>query len=230
MNISIVIPCYNEAATIEPLVKALLSVPLPRRQVIIVDDASTDGTRQILRDIETHVDRVIYHQVNQGKGAALRTGFAAATGDIVVIQDADLEYDCRDIPSLIQPIIDGKADVVYGSRFLAQGAAEWITWRQKAANRLLTATSNLFTGLALSDMETCYKAIRRDVVQRLTIEEKGFGCEPEITAKLAGFGCRICEVPISYHPRGYEAGKKIRPADGLHALWCIAKYSRRRSS
>jgi glycosyltransferase involved in cell wall biosynthesis len=224
MKVTIVIPCYNEEATIEPLIRALLDVPLPGRQIVVVDDGSTDATRRILHDrIEQHVDCVIYHQSNQGKGAALSTGFAAATGDIVVIQDADMEYDCRDIPSLVQPIVEGRADAVYGSRFLAPDRSAWLNWRHKSANRLLTAASNLFTGLALSDMETCYKAMRCQIARRLDLKERGFGCEPEITAKLARLGCRIAEVPISYVPRPFEAGKKITHADGVRALWCIAR-------
>ena len=226
MKISIVIPCFNEANTIEYLVQAVLSAPLTNREIIIVDDYSTDSTREILRTkIDGLVDKIIYHESNQGKGAALRTGFSNVTGDVVIIQDADLEYNPQEYPELLKPILDGKADVVYGSRF--QGGKEHRViyfWHYKG-NQFLTLLSNMFTNLNLTDMETCYKAFRIDILKKIKIQENRFGFEPEITAKIAQLGCRIYEVGISYSGRTYDEGKKNSWKNGLRAIWCILKYN-----
>jgi glycosyltransferase involved in cell wall biosynthesis len=226
MKVSIVIPCFNEANTIEHLVKSVLSVPLTNREIIIVDDYSTDSTRDILRTkLDALVDKVIYHGRNQGKGAALRTGFSNVTGDVVIIQDADLEYNPQEYPELLKPILDGRADVVYGSRF--QGSKEHRViyfWHYKG-NQFLTLLSNMFTNLNLTDMETCYKVFRFDILKKIKIQENRFGFEPEITAKIAQLGCRIYEVGISYSGRTYAEGKKISWKDGLRAIWCVLKYN-----
>ena len=226
MKVSIVIPCFNEANTIEYLVQAVLSAPLTNREIIIVDDYSTDSTREILRTkIDGLVDKIIYHESNQGKGAALRTGFSNVTGDVVIIQDADLEYNPQEYPELLKPILDGKADVVYGSRF--QGGKEHRViyfWHYKG-NQFLTLLSNMFTNLNLTDMETCYKVFRIDILKKIKIQENRFGFEPEITAKIAQLGCRIYEVGISYSGRTYDEGKKISWKDGLRAIWYILKYN-----
>ena len=226
MKISIVIPCFNEANTIEYLVQAVLSAPLTNREIIIVDDYSTDSTREILRTkIDGLVDKIIYHESNQGKGAALRTGFSNVTGDVVIIQDADLEYNPQEYPELLKPILDGKADVVYGSRF--QGGKEHRViyfWHYKG-NQFLTLLSNMFTNLNLTDMETCYKVFRIDILKKIKIQENRFGFEPEITAKIAQLGCRIYEVGISYSGRTYDEGKKNSWKNGLRAIWCILKYN-----
>ena len=226
MKISIVIPCFNEANTIEYLVQAVLSAPLTDREIIIVDDYSTDGTREILRTkIDGIVDKIIYHESNQGKGAALRTGFSNVTGDVVIIQDADLEYNPQEYPELLKPILDGKADVVYGSRFQGGQAHRVIYFWHYKGNQFLTLLSNMFTNLNLTDMETCYKVFRIDILKKIKIQENRFGFEPEITAKIAQLGCRIYEVGISYSGRTYDEGKKISWKDGLRAIWCILKYN-----
>ena len=231
MKVSIVIPCFNEANTIEYLVQAVLSAPLTNREIIIVDDYSTDSTREILRTkIDGLVDKIIYHESNQGKGASLRTGFSNVTGDVVIIQDADLEYNPQEYPELLKPILDGKADVVYGSRF--QGGKEHRViyfWHYKG-NQFLTLLSNMFTNLNLTDMETCYKVFRIDILKKIKIQENRFGFEPEITAKIAQLGCRIYEVGISYSGRTYEEGKKISWKDGLRAIWCILKYNLKKTT
>jgi glycosyltransferase involved in cell wall biosynthesis len=225
-TLSVVIPCYNEVSTIEAIVAAVERSPVKDLEIIVVDDCSTDGTRDVLREkIEPHVARVIYHPVNRGKGAALRTGFEAATGDMVIVQDADLEYDPQEYPQLIAPILADKADVVFGSRFSGGSSVRVIYYWHYLGNRALTTLSNMFTNINLSDMEVCYKVFRRDVLRKLTIEEDRFGFEPEITAKVAKLGCRIYEVGISYSGRTYGEGKKIGWRDGVRAIWCILKYN-----
>jgi glycosyltransferase involved in cell wall biosynthesis len=229
MKLSIVIPCYNEAKTIRTLVERVRAAPVADKEIIIVDDCSRDGTRDLLRtQLEGLVDRVIYHAENQGKGAALRTGFAAATGGIVIIQDADLEYDPQEYPRLIKPIVDGKADVVFGSRFMGGEAHRVVYFWHMVGNKLLTLLSNMMTNLNLTDMETCYKVFRRDVLNRISIEENRFGFEPEITAKVARLDVVIYEVGISYYGRTYAEGKKIGWRDGVRAFWAILKYNLRR--
>ena len=226
MKVSIVIPCFNEANTIEYLVQAVLSAPLTNLEIIIVDDYSTDSTREILRTkIDGLVDKIIYHESNQGKGAALRTGFSNVTGDVVIIQDADLEYNPQEYPELLKPILDGKADVVYGSRFQGGQAHRVIYFWHYKGNQFLTLLSNMFTNLNLTDMETCYKVFRIDILKKIKIQENRFGFEPEITAKIAQLGCRIYEVGISYSGRTYDEGKKNSWKNGLRAIWCILKYN-----
>jgi glycosyltransferase involved in cell wall biosynthesis len=226
MKLSIVIPCYNEKNTIRTIVDAVRTAPYPDKEIIVVDDCSKDGTRDILTgEIAPLVDKLLYHEANQGKGAALRTGIRAATGDIVLIQDADLEYDPSEYPKLVEPILQGKADAVYGSRFMGGNPHRVLYFWHRIGNGLLTLLSNMCTNLNLTDMETCYKVFRREIIQGISIEENRFGFEPEITAKIAKTGCRIYEVGISYYGRTYQEGKKIGWKDGLHALWCILKYN-----
>ncbi|TDI45221.1 MAG: glycosyltransferase family 2 protein [Acidobacteria bacterium] len=225
-TLSVVIPCYNEALTIETIVEAVSKSEIEDVEIIVVDDYSTDGTRDKLRELQEKLSiEVVLHERNMGKGAALRTGFARATGDIVIVQDADLEYDPRDYPKLVAPILEGKADVVFGSRFAGGEIHRVLYFWHYAANKFLTLTSNMFTNLNLTDMETCYKAFRREVIQSIEICENRFGFEPEITAKVARMGCRIYEVGISYSGRTYAEGKKIGWRDGVRALWCIFRYN-----
>lgn len=223
-QLSVLVPVYNECRTIEELLARVLSVPLPL-EVIVVDDGSTDGTRELLAALPPRRDlRVLFHPRNRGKGAAVRTALAAATGEVVLIQDADLEYDPREYTRLIEPIVAGRADVVYGSRFLGEGPGHPLFWHRQA-NRLLTWLSNRFTGLPLSDMETCHKVFRREVLQGIEIEQDRFGLEPELTAKIARRKCRVVELPTSYRGRTSAEGKKIGLRDAFNALWCIARYS-----
>lgn len=226
MKLSIIIPCYNEKNTIRGIVDAVRAAPYEHKEIIIVDDCSQDGTRDILRsDIAPLVDQILYHATNQGKGAALRTGIQAATGDIVIIQDADLEYDPNEYPLLVEPILQNRADVVFGSRFMGSRPHRVLYFWHRAGNGFLTLLSNMLTNLNLSDMETCYKVFRREIIQTIRIEEDRFGFEPEITAKVARLNVRIYEVGISYYGRTYAEGKKIGWRDGIRAIWCIVKYN-----
>ncbi|MEE9211519.1 MAG: glycosyltransferase family 2 protein [Phycisphaeraceae bacterium] len=225
MKLSVIMPVFNEVQTIDKIVERVQSVPI-ETQIVIVDDGSTDGTRQKLEQMEeTDGLCVLYHETNRGKGAALRTGFAAATGDLVIVQDADLEYDPADYPRLIQPIVEDKADVVFGSRFSGGQAHRVLYFWHSVGNKLLTLISNSLTNLNLTDMEACYKVFRREIIQSITIEEDRFGVEPEITAKLAKRGCRVFEVGVSYSGRTYAEGKKIGWKDGVWAIWCVVKYN-----
>jgi len=226
MQLSVVIPVYNERDTIAEIIARVDRVPIDK-EIIAVDDCSKDGTLDRLKELQQRYAnlKVLHHDVNQGKGAALRTGFAAALGDMVIIQDADLEYDPSEYPKLMQPILDGRADVVYGSRFAGGECHRVLYYWHMLGNRFLTNMSNMFTNLNLTDMETCYKVFRREIIQKITIKENRFGFEPEITAKVARMKCRIYEVGISYSGRTYAEGKKINWKDGVRAIWCIIKYN-----
>ena len=224
--LSIIIPCFNELDTIKELLEAVSAAPIEQKEIIVVDDFSTDGCAELLEEELTSLyQKLLKHPVNRGKGAALRTGIAAATGDIVIIQDADLEYDPSQYPMLIEPIQKGRADVVYGSRFIGAAPHRVLYFWHRIGNGFLTLLSNMFTNLNLTDMETCYKVFRREVIQGIAIEEDRFGFEPEITAKLAKGHFRIYEVGISYHGRTYDEGKKIGWRDGVRAIYCILKYN-----
>jgi glycosyltransferase involved in cell wall biosynthesis len=224
MKLSVVVPVYNEKRTIREIYKRIRAVDLDK-EIILVDDFSTDGTRDIIKEFEDDNTNIYFHEKNTGKGAALRTGFQKATGDILVIQDADLEYDPSEYPKLIRPIIQGKADVVYGSRFAGGECHRILFFWHMVGNKFLTLLSNIFTNLNLTDMETCYKVFKREVYEKIKIEENRFGVDPEITAKVAKLGARIYEVGISYAGRNYREGKKIGWKDGVSAIRCIIKYN-----
>ena len=225
MKLSVIIPCYNEKATLAELITRVRKSPVRDMEIILVDDCSTDGTTELIRNhIEKEVERVVYHESNMGKGAAIRSGLKYLTGDVAIIQDTDLEYDPMEYPKLLTPILDGKADVVYGSRFLGGGPHRVHLFWHYVGNRLLTLLSNMFTNLNLSDMETCYKMMKAEIVRQIVIEQDRFGMEPEITAKIARLKCRIFEVGVSYYGRTYEEGKKINWKDGFKAIYCILRY------
>ena len=227
-TLSVVIPVYNEKESIQKVLNRVVEAPSSglKKEIIVVDDHSTDGTREILKEIPEGQSglRVFFHDRNRGKGAALRTGFAQTIGDIVIIQDADLEYDPREYPKLIAPILEGKADVVYGSRFAGGEEKRVLYYWHSVGNKILTTFSNMFTNINLTDMETCYKVFRGEIIRKIRIEEDRFGFEPEVTSKMARLDCRIYEVGISYSGRTYAEGKKINWKDGVRAIWCILKY------
>jgi len=228
MLLSVIMPVYNEQATIQEIIQRVLALKLDL-ELIVVDDCSTDGTREILNTLDqTAADarmKILYHGQNQGKGAAIRTGIQNVNGGVVVVQDVDLEYDPTDLPDMLQPILDGKADAVYGSRFIGKGPHRVLFFWHMLGNKFLTLLSNIFTGLNLSDMESCYKMVRADILKHIKIEQNRFGFEPEITAKLAKIkDIRLYEIGISYFGRSYEEGKKITWKDGFQAIWCILKY------
>lgn len=226
MKVSVVIPVYNERNTVEQLVNAVREAEVPEIEIIVVDDASTDGTQQVLKEkISSIASQIIYQSRNMGKGAALRAGFAAATGDVILVQDADLEYSPADYPILLEPIVSGKADAVFGSRFMGGRPHRVLYFWHMMGNRFLTLLSNMFTNLNLTDVETCYKAFRAEVIKKLDLREDRFGFEPEVTAKLAKAKCRIYEVGISYNGRTYSEGKKVNWKDGFHAIYAILRYN-----
>ncbi|HXY61059.1 MAG TPA: glycosyltransferase family 2 protein [Chthoniobacterales bacterium] len=226
MKVSVVIPVFNERNTVEQLVNAVRGADLAEIEIIVVDDASTDGTQQVLKEkISSLVNQIIYQPRNLGKGAAVRAGFAAATGDVILVQDADLEYNPADYPTLLEPIVSGKADAVFGSRFMGGRPHRVLYFWHMVGNRFLTLLSNMFTNLNLTDVETCYKAFRAEVIKKLDLRENRFGFEPEVTAKLAKANCRIYEVGISYNGRTYSEGKKVNWKDGFHAIYAILRYN-----
>ena len=230
MKLSVVVPIYNEVDTLAEIVDRVRASPFDK-ELILVDDGSTDGSRDLLATMANDADaRVVYHDRNRGKGAALRSGFQLVTGDVVIVQDADLEYDPGDYRRLLQPIVDGKADAVFGSRFAGGESHRVLYFWHSMGNRFITLLSNMMTNLNLTDIETCYKVFRREIIADITIEEDRFGFEPEITAKLSRKRCHIFEVGISYAGRTYEEGKKVTWKDGLWAIWCILKYNLRRRS
>jgi glycosyltransferase involved in cell wall biosynthesis len=230
MILSIVIPVFNEIATLPMLIQRVQGAPTLglQKEIVFVDDCSTDGSRDFLRQLSIDGVKCYFHDRNQGKGAALRTGFRASTGDVVLVQDADLEYDPQDYPKLLRPIIEDRADVVLSSRFLGGEEHRVLYFWHSVGNRFLTLLSNVFTNLNLTDMESCYKVFTRSVVERISIEENRFGFEPEVVAKVARTGCRVYEVGVSYAGRTYAEGKKIGWKDGVRAIWCIVKYGSRR--
>jgi glycosyltransferase involved in cell wall biosynthesis len=226
MLLSVIVPCYNEKNTIQKIIKEIKDSSYSKQEIIIIDDASNDGTTEILKNEIIHqVDKIIFQTINQGKGSAIREGIKQASGDIIIIQDADLEYNPKEYLKIISPILENKADVVYGSRFISGEPKRIIYYWHRVANFFLTNLSNAFTNLNLSDMETCYKAFRSNIIKQINIEENRFGFEPEITAKIAKLKCRIYEVGISYSGRTYEEGKKITWKDGIRAIYCILKYN-----
>ena len=224
-TLSIIIPCFNEINTIDEVIKKVKNTSIKSKQIIIIDDCSTDGTREYLKSLEDKSIIVIFTEKNQGKGAAISKGFELATGEISIIQDADLEYDPDEYQKLINPILQNKADVVFGSRFQGAEPHRVVYFWHRLGNGFLTFLSNMMTNINLTDMETCYKAFRTEIIKSINIREKRFGFEPEITAKVARMNCRIYEVGISYYGRTYEEGKKIGWKDGIRAIWCILKYN-----
>ncbi len=223
--LSVIVPCFNEIKTLEEVIKKIKNSPIDSMEIIVVDDFSTDGSRDILKKISDEDVITVFHEKNKGKGAALSSGINIARGEIIIIQDADLEYDPNEFPQVIGPIIDGKADVVYGSRFQGGQPHRVVYYWHRLGNGFLTFLSNIFTDLNLTDMETCYKAFRSSLIKNIKIEEKRFGFEPEITAKVSKLDCRIYEVGISYYGRTYKEGKKIGWKDGVRAIYCILKYN-----
>ncbi len=226
MKLSVIIPCYNEKEHLSKLITLVKAAPVKEKEIILVDDGSDDGTTDLIKArLEPEVDRVIYHPKNMGKGMAIRSGLKHATGEMIIIQDADLEYDPQEYPKLAGPILEGKADVVYGSRFLGQGPHRIHLFWHYVGNKFLTLLSNMFTNLNLTDMETCYKLFRSEIIKSIDLEQKRFGFEPEITAKIARKRCRVYEVGISYYGRSYREGKKIGWKDGFKSIYCILKYA-----
>jgi len=228
VKLSVIIPCFNEIHTIEKIIELVKNCSYPNKEIIIVDDFSTDGTREVLQkkfEPTKEIKQIIYHDRNRGKGAAIQSGVTAATGDLVIVQDADLEYDPDEYVKLIEPVARGKADVVYGTRFVGSEAHRVLYYWHRLGNSFLTWLSNMLTNLDLTDMETCYKLFRSEVIKNIKIEEERFGFEPEITAKVAKMKCRVYEVGISYYGRTYAEGKKIGWKDGFRAIYCILKYN-----
>ena len=223
--LSVIVPCFNEIKTLDKVINDIQSSQVESKEIIIVDDFSSDGSREFLKKVESYNIKTIFHDKNLGKGAALCSGISLAKGKIIIIQDADLEYDPNQFPDIIEPIVNGKADVVYGSRFQGGQPHRVVYFWHRIGNGFLTLLSNIFTDINLTDMETCYKAFRREIIQQIKIEENRFGFEPEITAKIAKLDCRIYEVGISYYGRTYKEGKKIGWRDGVWAIWCILKYN-----
>ena len=223
--LSVIVPCFNEIKTLDKVINNIQSSPVESKEIIIVDDFSSDGSREFLKNVQSYNIKTIFHNKNLGKGAALCSGISLAKGKIIIIQDADLEYDPNQFPDIIEPIVNGKADVVYGSRFQGGQPHRVVYFWHRIGNGFLTLLSNIFTDINLTDMETCYKAFRREIIQQIKIEENRFGFEPEITAKIAKLDCRIYEVGISYYGRTYKEGKKIGWRDGVWAIWCILKYN-----